>query len=98
MDVSVQLMFLQMLQQGTTGAVHDTFGYTGGARGIHDVQRVIKRQLHELDLAARRLRSEVIKQDCPGDAGQVRGNARIGHDNDPLQAGQCRDNLDELVQ
>ena len=50
LDIAMKLLFLQMLQQGAAGTVHDTFRRAGRARGIQNVERVVERQLREVDI------------------------------------------------
>ena len=44
----MQHQLLQMLEQRAPRAVHHALGKSGGARRIHHVQRVVKRQTREL--------------------------------------------------
>ena len=53
LEVAVQQMLLQVLQQRAAGAVHDALRHAGGARRVQDVQRMVERQLHVVDRAAR---------------------------------------------
>jgi hypothetical protein len=46
----VQLVFLEVLQQGAAVTVHDALGNAGGARGEHDEQRVRERQRRKFDV------------------------------------------------
>jgi len=46
----VELVFLEVLEQRAAGAMDNTLGYTGGARGIHDVERVVEGQGGEADV------------------------------------------------
>ena len=43
-EVGVQHQLLQMLKQRPAGAVHHALRQAGGARGVHDVERVIERR------------------------------------------------------
>ena len=47
--VGVQAVLLDVLQQRAAGAVHDRLGHAGRARGIEDVERMVERQLGELE-------------------------------------------------
>ena len=50
MQIDVQLLFLKMLEQRSSRSVDNTLGHTCGARGIHNVKRMIKRQILKIDL------------------------------------------------
>ena len=66
----VQLVFLQVLQQRAAGAVHDAFRRAGGARGEQDVERMVERQLREVDRARGVRREEVGQAQRVGEAGR----------------------------
>ena len=87
LDVAVQLVLLQVLQQRAAGAVHDALGHAGRARGIQDVERMVERQLREVDLAARAIGRDEIVQRARAlrHAPTGRGRSRdVGHDDDAL--------------
>ena len=48
-EIGMENVFGQVLQQHTTGAVHDALGLAGGARREQHVPRVIERQRHKRD-------------------------------------------------
>src|SRR3954462_3838360 len=52
LQIGVKLVLLEMLKQGTAGAVDDAFWDASGAGGIEDVKRVIAWQLSERDVLA----------------------------------------------
>lgn len=43
-------MLLLVLDKAAARAVHHAFGSTGGARRVHDKERVVERQLLEVQL------------------------------------------------
>ncbi|MNV92965.1 hypothetical protein D3C71_1876060 [compost metagenome] len=47
----MQAMFLDVLQQHTTGAMDDALRYAGGAAGVQDVQRVVEGHADEFRFA-----------------------------------------------
>ena len=53
-QVNVQQMLLRMLQQRAARAVHDALRFTGGARRVHDEQRLVERQSREREFGPRR--------------------------------------------
>ena len=66
LDVTVELMLLQMLKQRATGAMDDAFGNARGARGIHDEQRVVEGQADEVNLAGGKCCDEIAQADRLG--------------------------------
>jgi hypothetical protein len=62
MHVALQLVFLDVLQQRAAGAMDDALGHTGGARGIHDVERMVEGQLLEADAPLVGMGGEEIRQ------------------------------------
>ena len=65
-----------MLQQHATGAVDDTLGHAGGAAGVENAQRVVKRQRGETRLATGLV--DVIPQAHPGRVELVGASAATG--------------------
>ena len=55
-----------MLQKRAARAVDDTFGHSGRAGGIHNVERMVERKLLKLDLARFR-RQELFKENRIGE-------------------------------
>jgi len=91
-------MFLEVLQQRTAGTVHDAFRHAGRARRIHDVERVIKRQLREIYIARGARREIIVEQHATRQVGDIRCRRGVGHDDEAAQAGQLRGNLADPVQ
>jgi hypothetical protein len=86
----MQLVFLDVLQQGPAGAMHDALGYAGGTRRIHDVERMCERQLGELDaLRGATGRDEVIQHHAARQARQVVRGVHIGHHHRFCSEGIC---------
>ena len=46
----MQLLLLQVLKERPTGTVNNAFGDSSGSGRIHNVQRMVKRQLSKLNL------------------------------------------------
>ena len=78
-ETGMQDQFFEMMDQDAAGTLHHAFGQAGGARGIHHVEGVIKRQLLELDLQTGFRGLEVIDHDCLGDGADVRTGVGVGH-------------------
>ena len=51
-EITMQAVFLDVLQEYAAGAVDDAFGHAGGAAGVEDVQRLLEGYRGELRLAA----------------------------------------------
>jgi hypothetical protein len=47
--IGVQHQFFKVMDQDAAGALHHALGQAGGARRIHDVERMIERQLGKID-------------------------------------------------
>ena len=43
----MQLVLFEVLNQGTTGTVDNTLWYAGRARGVHNVEGVVERELRK---------------------------------------------------
>jgi hypothetical protein len=79
--VGVQHQFFEVVNQDAAGALHHALGQAGGARRIHDVERMIERQLGEIDLQPVRVRFEVTHQHGIGDGADIRVFTDVGdHD------------------
>ena len=50
-DIAVKHVFFEVLNQGATGSVNDTFWYTSGAGRIHDVEGMIEFGRRALELS-----------------------------------------------
>ena len=82
LHVAMQRQLLDVLQQRAAGAVHDAFRGTGGARRVHDVERVVEGEAFEFDLRGGVPGDEIVQ--CHGlldrrDVGCGRG---VRHDDD----------------
>jgi hypothetical protein len=75
----MQLVLLEMLQQGTAMAVHDALRNTGGARREHDEQRVIEGQRRKIDLGGSKGGDEVRIAQAVSDPPHVGGLGEVGN-------------------
>ena len=82
----MQAVFAVVLYQGAAGAVDDALGHARGARRIHDKQRVVERQLREVDVANRLIPEIVGEVNGVFQAGYVRVPGRVGHHHHPADA------------
>lgn len=78
-------MLLGMLQDGTAGAVNDTFRHPGRARGIENIKRVRERESRERELLRREGREEILIGDGMGDVLRHDSVAAIADENDALE-------------
>ena len=86
LHVAVQLVLLQVLQQGAARAVHDALRHAGGAGGVHDVERMVERQPLEADILRAGVRREELRQrHAVLHRGEVAAAAGIRHDDDALE-------------
>ena len=94
----MEALFLQVLQQGAAGPVHNTFRRTGRARGIQDVEWVIERQLSEFDISC------VVRSDEMPPVGPIRNAPdrgivrQQGKDNGHLHTWQIREHFRNFPQ
>ncbi len=89
----MQTVFFQVLQQRTARTVHDALGYASGARGVHDIQRVVEGERRELHggnrVICRELGHHRAVANGPVDTFQLRGfAAEKRHHHDGLKAVQ----------
>ena len=82
----MQLLLAQVLEKRAAGAVHDALGHARGSRGEQDVQRVVERQLLEVDLVAGLRRDEVVEALRARHPRYVRRGAHVGHDDRAQEA------------
>ena len=54
-NITVQLVFLQVLNKRPASPMHNTLGHAGRSRGVHDVKRMVERQLFKRDVGDIRL-------------------------------------------
>ena len=50
MQIDVQLLLHEMFEEGSSRSVHNALGHASRARGVHNVKRMIKRQILKIDL------------------------------------------------
>ena len=79
LQVRVQHQFFQVLDQRAAGTMHDALGNTGGARGIHDVERMIEWHGDELRLRAFERLHEIRQQHGVAQTGERGRRRQIGH-------------------
>ena len=84
LQVAVQRVLFDVLQQCPARAVHDALRSPGGARGVHDVKRMVERQAFEGDLRRGTTGHEFIERNGLLGAAEVRRGGGVGHDDDAL--------------
>ena len=98
MQVALELMLLEMLQQGAARAVHDAFGNAGRAGGIENIDRMIEGQALIDDRPGRGGLEIVFERNRARQLFRHRRRvAEIGHDHDRLRGGELRHDRLELV-
>ncbi len=90
----MQLMLLEMLQERAPGAMHYALRNAGGARGVHDEQWMIKRQLHKRQ-GRRVCRQGIAIESCAANARHIRRLVQKRNDDHRIQAA---DRLADLLQ
>ena len=71
-DVGVQADLLEVLQQRAADTVHDALGHARSARGVHNVERMVERQLLEAHLPFDG-RGEILPAHRIGNGGRING-------------------------
>ena len=97
-DVAMQPLFLQMLQQGAAGPVHDAFRHAGGAAGKHDVERRVEIVAVEVDIAGRERRDVVAQHHAVAHPADRRPFADIGYKDGAPDGRQGGLDLRQLIQ
>ncbi|MNF92692.1 hypothetical protein D3C84_753420 [compost metagenome] len=94
----MQLMFLEVLQQGAAVTVDDALGYPGGAGGIQNEQRMVEGYPNEGDLGSGIGLEEIGVAYAAADAGDVRRVLQIRHHHGTQKARQACRHLSVLLQ
>ena len=99
LHVTMQAVLLEVLQQGPAGTMDDALGHAGGARGVHDVERMIKGQLGKFKIVdVSKGLDEIAQHACVRHRRQLMGLMHIGDDDHALERGQLRDNFPQALQ
>ena len=70
----MQLLLFQVLKERPTGTVNNAFGDSSGSGRIHNVQRMVKRQLGEFDdRGVRKFTTPIGIGPRSSNTGQIRG-------------------------
>ena len=94
----MQHQFLHLVQQNPARTLHHALGEPRGARGVHDVERMIEGQLCKFDIPARMPCDEVFIADGVGNRLDIRSWIGIGHHDDPFDRRQLLQNLADARQ
>ena len=85
-DVRVEAVLLEVLEEGPAGAVDDALRGAGGARRVHDVERVVEGDRLEFDRAGGVGEGQLVPGDRARHGPEVRRPAKVRHDDGPLDA------------
>ncbi len=88
---------LQVLQQRAAGPMYHALRETGGAGGVHDVERMIERKADEL-CSIRWPASPLFPVRGARDQGNIRTVGEVGHHDYTLDLGQALANLADALQ
>ena len=93
-DIGMQRQLLQVLEQRAAGPVHHALGEPGRARGVHDAERMIERQVGVRGLVRPPVRiDQLLPAHSPRQRAEVGPRVEVGNDDDSFDSRQRTQHL-----